>query len=91
VLRCRHWLKQDARWNISLPKELYTRLKITQNYLTSDLDACSFSCPLLMTPQTFERTRIIEESGETQITTAMKNGELITKWKYYFYINNYNL
>jgi hypothetical protein len=43
-----------------------------------------------MTPQTFERTRIIEESGETQITTAMKNGELITKWKYYFCINNYN-
>lgn len=65
VLRCRHWLKQDARWNISLPKELYTQLKITQNYLTSDSNARSFSYPLLMTPQPFERTRMIEESGET--------------------------
>jgi hypothetical protein len=88
VLRCRHWLKQDARWNISLPKELYTQLKITQNYLTSDLNACSFSCPLLMTPQSFERTRMIEESGETQITTAMKNGKSITKMHYYFNKNN---
>jgi hypothetical protein len=67
---------------------LYTQLKITQNYLTSDLNACSFSCPLLMTPQPFERTRMIEESGETQITTAMKNGKSITKRHYYFNKNN---
>jgi hypothetical protein len=88
VLRCRHWLKQDARWNISLPKELYTQLIIAQNYLTSDSHARSFSYPLLMTPQPFERTRMIEESDETQITTAMKNCKLITKRHYYFNQNN---
>jgi hypothetical protein len=41
-----------------------------------------------MTPQPFERTRMIEESDETQITTAMKNCKLITKRNYYFNKNN---